>query len=320
MIGGGPAGSAAALAALLEGGAADVVERSKFPRHKVCGEFLSPEIAPVLERLGVWNAFLLQNPARIQRMELHFGAKPVVAKLPEPAYGLSRFAYDQLLHSSAIERGARSLLEASAEGGTRILTTGRRAEAKGNRIFGFKAHYTGPVHDAVELYFFRGCYVGVNCVENGVTNVCGLGPEKLLNEVQFDIDDLVQTSPALRARLQPLSRSMKWMHVGPLVFQNQLNGTPEPGVYLAGDALSFVDPFTGSGLLAAAITGELAGSYAARGISSAEHRNACRKALAKPFGMSSLLRKVARTRWAEYLAPFVHGEWLYRLTRPRTTT
>ena len=43
-----PAGCCAALAAAREGADVRITERSQFPRHKVCGEFLSPEIAPVL--------------------------------------------------------------------------------------------------------------------------------------------------------------------------------------------------------------------------------------------------------------------------------
>jgi flavin-dependent dehydrogenase len=53
VIGGGPAGCAAALAAMSEGSAVTLYEKSRFPRHKVCGEFLSPELVPALESLAV---------------------------------------------------------------------------------------------------------------------------------------------------------------------------------------------------------------------------------------------------------------------------
>ncbi len=322
VIGAGPAGSIAAISALLHGAPVDLIEKSKFPRHKVCGEFLSPEIVPILQRLGVWTTFEQRKPARIQRMELYFGSKPKIARLPEPAYGLSRYEYDQLLYNRAIKLGAQPARQAAPEASPLIWTAGRRAiggETRGKRLFGFKAHFTGPAHDAVELYFFNGCYVGINCVENGITNVCGLGPERLLNEFNFAIDELVDSFPPLKARITPLQRSMKWLNVGPLVFQNHLRDDTKPGVYEAGDALSFVDPFTGSGLLSAAISGELAGSYAAQGLKASDHRQACRKALARPFGISSLFRAVTGTQWAEHLAALVPGEWLYSLTRPRKT-
>ncbi|MBC7927549.1 MAG: FAD-dependent oxidoreductase, partial [Bryobacteraceae bacterium] len=53
ILGGGPAGSIAALTALREGSSVTLMERATFPKHKVCGEFLSPEIVPVLESVGV---------------------------------------------------------------------------------------------------------------------------------------------------------------------------------------------------------------------------------------------------------------------------
>jgi 2-polyprenyl-6-methoxyphenol hydroxylase-like FAD-dependent oxidoreductase len=46
------------MAALKEGARVRLFEKSRFPRHKVCGEFLSPELRPALESLGVWPEFL----------------------------------------------------------------------------------------------------------------------------------------------------------------------------------------------------------------------------------------------------------------------
>ena len=318
MVGGGPAGAIAGIEACILGGKVQIVEKSKFPRHKVCGEFISPEIAPVFQRLGIWDAFLDQQPACIRRMELHFGAKSKISRLPEPAFGLSRFAYDHFLQNEAWLSGADIVSKPDGEPAHLIQASGRRASnagVHGKRIFGFKAHFTGPATDAVELYFFRGCYVGLNCVEGGLTNVCGLGPEHILSQVNFEIDELIQSCPALSARLTPLSRAMKWLHIGPLVFENRFD--LDSGAYLAGDALSFVDPFTGSGLLSAAITGELAGRHASQGTPHALHLKSCRKALSKPFEVSAIFRAVARTSWAGHLAGFVPSEWLYRLTRPR---
>jgi flavin-dependent dehydrogenase len=47
VVGGGPAGVMAALAAMREGAPVRISEKSAFPRHKVCGEFLSPAILPI---------------------------------------------------------------------------------------------------------------------------------------------------------------------------------------------------------------------------------------------------------------------------------
>jgi menaquinone-9 beta-reductase len=310
ILGAGPAGSSAAIAARREGRAVCLIEKSKLPRHKVCGEFFSPEIAPELERLGVWDAFQAAGPARVRRMTLHLGRREKSSLLPEPAWGLSRFAFDHLLL-----RGTG--LQPVSPGQPTIIASGRSntAGSRGSRLFGFKAHFEGPVDDAVELFFFNRCYVGINSVERGITNVCGLGPEDLLRRFDFDYDRLVAESPALRARLAPLTRSMKWLSTGPLRYGQSFD--PTATQYLAGDALSFVDPFTGSGLVAAVKTGALAGAAAAQGEPVAHYLQRCRTSLKKPFEIAGIFRKAVEDGWAEWVAPLVPGRILFALTRPQ---
>ncbi len=313
MLGGGPAGSLAAIRARLSGADVQVVERSSFPRHKVCGEFFSPEILPVLERAGVLQTFLDMKPSTVRRLRIVLGEREKSAALPEAAYGLSRFTYDHLLWREAMRLGCTHLPERS-EFSADVVAAGRPAgtSAKGKRLFGFKAHFDGPANDAVELFFLRDAYIGLNCVEGGRTNVCGLAPEAALRSSGFSPEAIFERSTALRERVRPLQRSMKWLFTGPLEFEQRLGG----GGLLAGDALSFVDPFTGSGLLCAALTGSLAGVHAAEGVAVSDHVRACRAAISRPFLFSSLLRTLASTAWAEYLLPFVPGWVLYRLTRP----
>ena len=311
IIGGGPAGAAAALAAAREGACVHLHEKSRFPRHKVCGEFLSPEIVPLLENLCVWDDFESARPARIRRLVLRFPSREKRCTLPEAAYGLSRYALDDLLY----RRARQTIGACDLPPGRRVIAHGRKAIApRGRRLFGFKAHFEGPSDDAVELYFFGRVYVGLNTVENGVTNVCGLAPEALLRERRFEIDELIAGFGPLRERIGPLRRSMDWLMTGPLVFENRFS---RPGAdYLAGDALSFVDPFTGSGIVSAVLTGSLAGEAAASGMPVDEYVRRCRSRLQRPFLMSSLFRAAVVRGWAEYLAPFVPGGWLVRLTRP----
>ena len=92
----------------------------------------------------------------------------------------------------------------------------------------------------------------------------------MTHKLLFDIDN--QTGP-----LGPLERAMEWLITGPLVFHDEMRIRSH--VYLAGDALGFVDPFTGSGMLAALLTGRLAGEAAARGSSVEEHQAGCRRLL-----------------------------------------
>ncbi len=299
----------------------EIVEKSKFPRHKVCGEFFSPEIAQELDGLGVWNSFAALGPARIRRMQLHFARRKKTCPLPEPAWGLSRYAFDAMLLERAVTLGAELMREPAGDP-PRIIASGRSADSrapqshsdKRGRLFGFKTHYTGPVDDAVELFFFNGCYVGVNVVEGGRTNVCGLGPENYLKKCAFDYDRVVLASPALAARLGPLQREMKWLTTGPLRYGQKFD--PAAHGYRAGDALSFVDPFTGSGLLAAVKTGALAGAAAARNLSVDSYLRQCRASLKKPFEVAGIFRKAVESGWAEMLAGLIPGRMLFALTRP----
>ncbi len=309
--GGGPAGCAAAFGALREDATVQIIEKSHLPRHKVCGEFLSPGIEGILAGLGLWSQFEALRPARIRRMLIRAGRTEKIANLPETAFGLSRYTFDSWLWNSASEAGATTV----ADGSSIVITTGRRGLARrGGRLFGFKAHFTGPVDDAVELYFAGRMYVGVNCVEGGFTNVCGLAAEEDLRHWSFDVDLLIRQDSALRSRLAPLQRNWDWIFTGPLEFGTQSAAPLD--AYVAGDALSFVDPFTGSGLLCALLTGSLAGRAAARSTPVNEYTQECERLLKHPFRFSSLLRGLATTRIAGSLLRMVPSDLIFRWTRP----
>jgi flavin-dependent dehydrogenase len=332
ILGAGPAGSAAAIAALAESVPVSILEKSLHRRHKVCGEFISPEACGILAELGVWEQFLRLEPTRIRDCVLHFGRLTKKWTMPEYGYGLSRYELDGLLLQRAAALGAtvsnqvvpngsfgdHSWADAPEAAGKLgiVLATGRRAAAApGKRLFGFKAHFEGPADDAVELFFFSGGYVGVSCVEHGITNVCGIAPESALHACGFRLDEFVLRSEALAERLRPLSRKFKWLTVGPLVYSSNLRSWVDPITYPAGDALGFVDPFTGSGILNALLTGWLSGSAAAQGLSSQGYVARCGALLAKPYRTSALFRGLLDAGCAQHLAALIPGSWLFRLTR-----
>lgn len=312
MIGGGPAGSAAAITARKHGADVRLYEQSRFPRHKVCGEYLSPEVAPLLEQLGVFEDFVARGPHRMTRLSLHFRRASKHCRLPEPAYGLSRHALDHLLigHTANVIRERLQPAKGTVVAGGRPAAPNARAP----RQFGFKAHFQGPSTDTIELFFFDGCYVGVNGVEGGVTNVCGLGPEDTLRRYGFAPDGLLESFAPLRERTQPLHRVMDWLTTGPLDYGQRLE--PDRDVYLAGDALSFVDPYTGSGMLGAMLSGISAGRSAALGEAPAVHYRRCAGLLRRAYLVSSLFRFVIRSGTADALIGLVPGQWLVSWTRP----
>jgi len=321
IAGAGPAGGAAAIASLAGGASVHIFERSHAPRHKVCGEFIPAEACAALERLGVWPDVLRLNPPRIRRCVLHFGVRRKQWQFDDPGIGLSRLQLDRLLLERASSLGARvsrGTLWQTGEhaNGPLILAAGRKGIGEGRRrLFGFKSHFDGPTGDAIDLYFTPWGYCGVSAVENGVTNICGLAPEDVLRDCHFDIDQLLLAHSALAARVRPLSRRMPWLKTGPLCFTGPIgSSTGHPAVYRAGDALGFVDPFSGSGILHALLTGSLAGAAAARQLPHSEYLRHCGALLNRPFAVSAVFRLLLRAGLS-HLALLVPGPWLYRLTR-----
>ena len=322
IIGGGPAGAAAALAIARAGGHPVIYEKSTFPRHKVCGEFLSPEILPVLEQAGLADGFLSLGPARITQAELYFNRARRRFRLPEPAYGMSRYTFDHFLLGKAVESGVELRRERYVHANGPVVTAGGRSAAviRGRRIFGFKAHFRGPLNDAVELYFFPGGYCGLAPIETGTTNVCGLAPEELLRAHRFQVDDVLNAIPPLKSRLAPLARATRWYTTGPLRFGMTRQ---ESSVLAAGDAMCFVDPFTGSGILSAVQTGAWGAEAVLRAAQGANwtsccrwHPRRCAAFYRRQLATTTIIRRLLSLGWAESLAPAVPGGLLFRLTRP----
>src|SRR5205085_5675384 len=107
IVGGGPAGAAAAIA-LARGGAMPVlIERSPGERDLVCGGFLGWDAIAALKKIGLDPAALGANP--IHRLRLVAGRRVVEAGLPKAAAGLSRRRLDATLLRMAEEAGAAVL-------------------------------------------------------------------------------------------------------------------------------------------------------------------------------------------------------------------
>ena len=107
VVGGSLAGSAAA-AALARGGAAVVVlEKSRFPRPKICGSFLSHDAVPVLERMGALAPIKAAGAETIGRFTLvRPEGKSVEGDLPTPVLSISRERLDTIVAAAAAHAGA----------------------------------------------------------------------------------------------------------------------------------------------------------------------------------------------------------------------
>ncbi len=113
IIGGGPAGGTAALLLARAGWSVALVERSDFPRRKVCGEYLSASNLPLFDQLGVGSLFREQAGPPVEQVGLYAGKTILQTALPRPSnsgveYGraLSRERLDLMLVQQAARAGA----------------------------------------------------------------------------------------------------------------------------------------------------------------------------------------------------------------------
>ncbi|MEC0244420.1 FAD-dependent monooxygenase, partial [Paenibacillus chitinolyticus] len=120
VLGAGLAGSLIAKSLAEKGWRTLLVDRHRFPRHKVCGEFLSPEVRQTLDAAGLLDRVSALRPARVERARLISAeGGHVDIPLPGTAMGLSRFRLDEALHEAAAAAGARVLTSAAVLSVTR---------------------------------------------------------------------------------------------------------------------------------------------------------------------------------------------------------
>src|SRR6185503_12962638 len=91
IAGGGPAGASAAIHLAIRGVRVLLVEQKKFPRAKLCGEFISPECAVHFERLGVTDQMFAAGPARLSAT-VFYSRKGDHVTVPSAWFGAGEFA------------------------------------------------------------------------------------------------------------------------------------------------------------------------------------------------------------------------------------
>lgn len=110
IVGGGPAGASLAMRLGREGFDVALLDRSRFPRRKPCGEFMSPACLPILEDLGLGRAVLAHGARPVHGMELFGFAQAAVGEYQaygdgvlalDHGYGLRREVFDDLLFRAA---------------------------------------------------------------------------------------------------------------------------------------------------------------------------------------------------------------------------
>lgn len=195
-------------------------------------------------------------------------------------------ARDAAQRSETVKLGSRLCIDAS--GRARVLA--RRVSRSGYsaaqsererrpRLIAFKAHLSAvQIEDEdCEIYFYRGGYGGVSRIEGGLFNHCFIVDRRMARGANADASQLMQKVVMQNARAsEALSQARvetPWIAVAIDSFGRR-DLSPAEGLLTVGDAASFIDPFTGSGMLMALESGEIiAGTIARYAVSNTKEIN-----------------------------------------------
>jgi flavin-dependent dehydrogenase len=171
IAGGGLAGLSLGIALRRRGVMTTLHEAGSYPRHRVCGEFVSGVTEGMLARLGIVRHFRDAVPLASARW---FDAAGPVASLRVEAMGISRWLLDDRLQQDFQESGGSLRVNSRADPGGEIVWAAGREKTQGNWI-GLKCHARGLALDKdLEMHLGRNGYVGLARIEGGLVNVCGL--------------------------------------------------------------------------------------------------------------------------------------------------
>ena len=263
IIGGGLAGLSLGLALRRADVPVTIIEAGSYPRHRVCGEFITGLSASTIDRLEL--APLLAD-ARLHREVTWFLREKNLhhQTLSEPAYALSRHALDQRLATAFTAAGGvlhthtRADLTAAPDG--RIFATGRRPARP--EWIGLKCHALAlPLVSELELHLGDHAYIGLCAVEDNRVNVSGLFRQRA------DLPNLARDTALityLRASgLSALADRLTSAAIDPDSYSAIAGlGFPQPSTrtdrLVIGDTYAMIPPFTGHGMAMAFQSAEVA--------------------------------------------------------------
>ena len=250
IAGGGLAGLSLAIALRKRGVCVTVIEAGHYPRHRVCGEFISGVTEESLRALGI--ADLFDDARRHLTLAWHDrGRRFLTDRLPDPALGISRFVLDERLRERFTALGGELRTDTRAlpqPSDGFVWAAGRRPRP--GRWIGLKAHVRMPTSADLEMHSGTNGYAGLAGVEDGWTNVCGL----FLLDREISAKGVNLLPAYLEAggntRLAASIRTADWRDGSfSSVAGFELGPQPVvPGLLCVGDAESMIPPFTGNGM------------------------------------------------------------------------
>jgi flavin-dependent dehydrogenase len=280
IIGGGPAGAAAAIALARAGAVPEVIERLAVPGDALCGGFLSWATLNQLAALGIGTDSL--GGQAVTGLALFIDDRERRMALPAPGMGLSRRRLDTLLQQTAktvgvafrtgyavqsLESSSLTLTDGSVRPWTSLfLATGKhdlrgtarpRDAAGADPALGLRLRLAPDpalralVGDRIELHLFRGGYLGLILQEDGSLNACMAVHKSRLAQAGGDpvtlFRRLADESPALADRLATLPPQPRIDAIGHVPYGWRARDT-RPGLFRLGDQAAVIPSLAGEGI------------------------------------------------------------------------
>ncbi|OAB77970.1 NAD(P)/FAD-dependent oxidoreductase [Cochleicola gelatinilyticus] len=278
IIGAGLAGLTAAIHLSNNNLSILVLERHTFPRHKVCGEYISNEVLPYLKHLGVDP---LQAGAKMIDQFLISNKKGATlnTSLPLGGFGISRYALDEMLYNKCkqtvdfvfesvetvnftserftVETQSKSTFEAKYVLGAFGKRSNLDLHLKRSFIqqktpwMAVKAHYKYDLSEkSVQLHSFDGGYCGLSKVESNAVNACYLttvSSFKNASSINDFQNRILSQNPHLhKFYSEAIPIFEKPLTISQISFQSK--NAVENHIFMVGDSAGLIHPLCGNGM------------------------------------------------------------------------
>jgi menaquinone-9 beta-reductase len=338
IVGGGLAGLTLGVGLRQRGVPVLIYEAGHYPRHRVCGEFISGRGLETLNRLNLLSPLLSSGAERACTAAFFTEFQPLPARqLPEPALCISRFKLDCLLAEQFQKLGGQLVCnnrwtdKTTHEGVVRA--TGRRLRKKNGdwHWFGIKAHALGVELSAdLEMHAREDGYVGLARLSGGKVNVCALLRRRFGESVSFDsrMDLFAGDTGSLLAKKLSSAEWQPESFSAVAALPVIANAEQPAEECCIGDAIGMIAPMTGNGMSMAFESAELAlgplEAYSRRESSWKSTRalvnRACRSRFARRLScgawlQSALLHPFARDLLLRIGHQRILWDLLFRITR-----
>lgn len=326
IVGGGLAGLVCALHLTREGIRPLVIEKNRYPFHRVCGEYISNEVIPYLDSLHAFPEGL--SPARISRFQLT-STGGTMAELPLDlgGFGVSRNAFDNYLYTLASQKGVAFRLETEVNSirfngnafdvqlPSEILTAdvvvgsfGKRSrlDKELNRHFvrrhspyvGVKYHLRFPKlsRELISLHNFDQGYAGISAVEDDRVNFCYLTHRDQVRK-HGNLKEMEAAVLCRNPYLREIFEDAEFLFDKPEVINEISFETKSPiedHILMTGDAAGMIAPLCGNGMAMAIHSAKL---VAERIIHFSRDATYTREAMERDYA-TSWRRQFATRLWA----------------------